>query len=128
MIDNVSSVDNLDFIMESEAFAHADMRVWLLSLAQLSSRRSILLVQKCWEFISNYGKSYAPLSAGIVACVPKKVHVDGIEAKPELEVPKELISSEQLQKSKLQRSPSFVPVGQETSTTKIYEEDTTTSF
>lgn len=30
------------------------------------------------EFVSDYGKSYAPLPAAIVACVPKKVHVDGI--------------------------------------------------
>lgn len=42
----------------------------------------------------------------------------------QLEVPKELISSEQLQELKLQRSPSFVPVDQETNATKIYEEDT----
>lgn len=30
------------------------------------------------EFISDFGKPSAPLPAAIVACVPKKVHVDGI--------------------------------------------------
>lgn len=30
------------------------------------------------EFISDYGKPTAPLPAAIVACVPKKVHVDGV--------------------------------------------------
>lgn len=29
------------------------------------------------EFISDYGKPSAPLPAAIVACVPKKVHIDG---------------------------------------------------
>lgn len=30
------------------------------------------------EFISDFGKPNAPLPAAIVACVPKKVHVDGV--------------------------------------------------
>lgn len=30
------------------------------------------------EFISDFGKPSAPSPAAIVACVPKKVHVDGI--------------------------------------------------
>lgn len=30
------------------------------------------------EFISDFGKPTAPLPAAIVACVPKKVHIDGI--------------------------------------------------
>lgn len=30
------------------------------------------------EFISDFGKPTAPLPAAIVACVPKKVHVEGI--------------------------------------------------
>lgn len=30
------------------------------------------------EFISDYGKPSAPHPAAIVACVPKKVHVEGI--------------------------------------------------
>lgn len=29
------------------------------------------------EFVSDFGKPTAPLPAAIVACVPKKVHVDG---------------------------------------------------
>lgn len=30
------------------------------------------------EFISDYGKPTAPLPAAIVACVPKKAHIDGL--------------------------------------------------
>lgn len=30
------------------------------------------------EFISDFGRPSAPVPAAIVACVPKKVHVDGI--------------------------------------------------
>lgn len=30
------------------------------------------------EFISDYGKPGAPIPAAIVACVPKKVHTDGL--------------------------------------------------
>lgn len=29
------------------------------------------------EFIADFGKSTAPLPAAIVACVPKKVHIEG---------------------------------------------------
>lgn len=29
------------------------------------------------EFVSDFGKPTAPLPAAIVACVPKKVHVEG---------------------------------------------------
>ncbi|KAL0380284.1 UNVERIFIED_CONTAM: Stromal processing peptidase, chloroplastic [Sesamum angustifolium] len=100
------------------------------------------------EFISDYGKPSAPHPAAIVACVPKKVHIDGIgetdfkiepeeivdaieaglkepiEAEPELEIPKELISSEQLQELRLKRNPFFIPVDQEQKTTKVYDEDT----
>lgn len=30
------------------------------------------------EFIADFGKPSAPIPAAIVACVPKKVHIDGI--------------------------------------------------
>lgn len=30
------------------------------------------------EFISDFGRPTAPLAAAIVACVPTKVHVDGV--------------------------------------------------
>lgn len=30
------------------------------------------------EYISDFGKASAPVPAAIVACVPKKVHVDGV--------------------------------------------------
>lgn len=42
----------------------------------------------------------------------------------QLEIPKELISSEQLEELLLQRRPSFVPVDQEKKMTKDYDKDT----
>ncbi|KAK6127843.1 hypothetical protein DH2020_038412 [Rehmannia glutinosa] len=154
MIDNVSSVDNLDFIMESDALGHTvmDQRqgheslvavVGTVTLEEVNSIGAEVL-----EFLSDYGKPTAPHPAAIVACVPKKVHIDGIgetdfkiepeeilaaieaglkepiEAEPELEIPKELISSEQLQELRLQIRPSFVPVDQEKNLIKVYDEDT----
>ncbi|KAL2235414.1 UNVERIFIED_CONTAM: Stromal processing peptidase, chloroplastic, partial [Sesamum indicum] len=41
-----------------------------------------------------------------------------------LDIPKELISSEQLQELRLKQNPSFIPVDQEKKTTKVYDEDT----
>lgn len=33
---------------------------------------------KVLEFVSDFGKPTAPLPAAIVACVPKKVHIEGV--------------------------------------------------
>ncbi|KAL0425212.1 UNVERIFIED_CONTAM: Stromal processing peptidase, chloroplastic [Sesamum radiatum] len=154
MIDNVSSVDNLDFIMESDALGHTvmDQRQGHESLVAVAGTVTLEEVNaigaEVLEFISDYGKPSAPHPAAIVACVPKKVHIDGIgetdfkiepeeivdaieaglkepiEAEPELEIPKELISSEQLQELRLKQNPSFISVDQEQKTTKVYDEDT----
>ncbi|PIN10708.1 N-arginine dibasic convertase NRD1 [Handroanthus impetiginosus] len=154
MIDNVSSVDNLDFIMESDALGHTvmDQRQGHESLVAVAGTVSLEEVNaigaEVLEFISDFGKPSAPPPAAIVACVPKKVHIDGlgetefkiepeeilaaieaglrepIEAEPELEIPKELISSEQLQELRLQQSPSFIPADQEKKMTKVYDEET----
>ncbi|KAI3463546.1 hypothetical protein Pfo_020209 [Paulownia fortunei] len=154
MIDNISSVDNLDFIMESDALSHTvmDQRQGHESLVAVAGTVTLEEVNsigaEVLEFISDYGKPSAPRPAAIVACVPKKVHIDGIgetefkiepeeilaaieaglkepiDAEPELEIPKELISSEQLQELRLQRCPSFIPVDQEKKMTKVYDEDT----
>ncbi|KAG8388150.1 hypothetical protein BUALT_Bualt02G0096000 [Buddleja alternifolia] len=154
MIDNVSSVDNLDFIMETDALGHTvmDQRQGHESLVAIAGTVTLEEVNsvgaEVLEFISDYGKPSAPLPAAIVACVPKKVHIDGIgetefkiapeeilaaieaglkkpiEAEPELEIPKELISSEQLGELTLQQNPSFIPVEQERKVTKVYDEDT----
>ncbi|XP_073144793.1 stromal processing peptidase, chloroplastic [Henckelia pumila] len=153
MIDNVSSVDNLDFIMESDALGHTvmDQRQGHESLVAIAGTVTLEEVNsigaKVLEFISDYGKPSAPLPAAIVACVPKKVHIDGsgetefkltpeeivaaieaglkepIEAEPELEIPKELISAEQLQELRFLRHPSFIPVDQE-KVSKVYDEET----
>ncbi|KAF8409839.1 hypothetical protein HHK36_002357 [Tetracentron sinense] len=42
----------------------------------------------------------------------------------QLEVPKELITSSQLQDLRLQRKPSFIPLSQEVNTTKLYDKET----
>ncbi|KAL7152707.1 hypothetical protein ABFS83_04G116200 [Erythranthe nasuta] len=154
MIDNISSVDNLDFVMESDSLGHTvmDQRQGHESLVAVAGTISLEEVNsigaEVLEFISDYGKPSAPQPAAIVACVPKKVHIDGIgetefkiepeeilasieaglkepiEAEPELEIPKELISSEQLQELSLQQPPSFIPVDQEKKMTKVYDEET----
>lgn len=154
MIDNVSSVDSLDFIMENDALGHTVMD-------QIQGHESLVAVAgtvtleevnsigaEVLEFISDFGKPTAPLPAAIVACVPKKVHVDGmgetefnissceitaamkagleepIEAEPELEVPKELISSSQLDELRLQRDPSFIPLSPKVNITKLHDKET----
>ncbi|XP_010679308.2 stromal processing peptidase, chloroplastic isoform X2 [Beta vulgaris subsp. vulgaris] len=154
MIDNVPSVDNLDFIMESDALGHKVMD-------QLQGHESLVAVAgtvtleevnsigaEVLEFIADFGKPTAPAPAAIVACVPKKVHIDGIgetdfkispsevseaiisglkepiEAELELEVPKDLITSSQLQELRLVRNPSFAPLGAELDGTKLYDKET----
>ncbi|KAF8409840.1 hypothetical protein HHK36_002358 [Tetracentron sinense] len=84
MIDNVPSVDNLDFIMESDALGHIimDQRQGHESLVAVAETVTLEEVNstgaKVLEFMSDFGKPTAPLPAAIVACVPKKVHVDEI--------------------------------------------------
>ncbi|GMY29028.1 stromal processing peptidase, chloroplastic [Fagus crenata] len=154
MIDNVSSVDNLDFIMESDALSHTvmDQRQGHESLVAVAGTVMLEEVNsvgaKVLEYIADFGKATSPLPAAIVACVPKKVHVDGlgetefkispneitdamkagleepIEAEPELEVPKELITSSQLQELRLQCRPSFIPLSPETNVTKVHDKET----
>ncbi|GMH25761.1 hypothetical protein Nepgr_027604 [Nepenthes gracilis] len=154
MIDNVPSVDNLDFIMESDALGHKvmDQRQGHESLVAVAGTVNLEEVNsvaaEVLEFISDFGKPTAPAAAAIVACVPMKVHVDSmgetefkispseisaaiiaglkehIEAEPELEVPKNLITSSQLLELRLKRRPSFVPLDSELNITKSYDKET----
>lgn len=154
MIDNVSSVDNLDFTMESDALGHTVMdqrqgHECLMAVAGTVTLDEVNSIgAEVLEFISDFGKPTAPLPAAIVACVPRKVHVDGIgetefkitsseiiaamksgleepiEAEPELEVPKELISPTQLQELRMQWRPSFIPISPEINDTKVQDKDT----
>ncbi|WCJ27530.1 Stromal processing peptidase chloroplastic [Euphorbia peplus] len=154
MIDNVSSVDNLEFIMESDALGHTVMdqrqgHESLMAIAETVTLEEVNSIgAKVLEFISDFGKPTAPLPAAIVACVPNKVHIDGegetefkispmeitaamesglkepIEAEPELEVPKELISSSQLEELRLQRQPSFVPLLPGVNMLKLHDQET----
>lgn len=153
MIDNVSSVDNLEFIMESDALGHTvmDHRQGHESLVAVSGTVTLEEVNsvgaKVLEFVADFGKPSAPHPAAIVACVPKKVHVEEIgetefeitpseitaairsgleepiEPEPELQVPKELITSSQLLELRSQRRPSFIPIAPENGT-KIYDTET----
>ncbi|BAU00743.1 Stromal processing peptidase [Vigna angularis] len=154
MIDNVSSVDNLDFIMESDALGHKvmDQRQGHESLLAVAGTVTLEEVNsvgaKVLEFIADFAKPTAPLPAAIVACVPKNVHIEGagetefkissteitdaikagldepIQPEPELEVPKELIQSSNLEELKKLRKPTFVPINPETDATKLLDEET----
>ncbi|KAI4295276.1 hypothetical protein L6164_035338 [Bauhinia variegata] len=154
MIDNVSSVDNLDFIMESDALGHKVMdqrqgHESLLAVAGTVTLEEVNAVgAEVLEFIADFGKPTASVPAAIVACVPKKVHIEGIgetefkissneitdaikaglkepiEPEPELEVPKELISSSELEELKMQLKPAFIPVSLETDAIKLHDEET----
>lgn len=154
MIDNVSSLDNLDFVMESDALGHTIMD-------QMQSHESLLAVAgtvtleevnsigaEVLEYISDFGKPSAPVPAAVVACVPRKVHVEGIgesefritpteiisaakegldqpiEPEPELEVPKELITSKQLDELRFLREPCFISVSQDVGSSKVYDKET----
>ncbi|XP_074316103.1 stromal processing peptidase, chloroplastic isoform X2 [Silene latifolia] len=153
MIDNVPSVDNLDFVMESDALGHKVMdqlqgHECLVAVAGTVTQEEVNSIgAEVLEFISDFGKSTAPAPAAIVACVPKKVHNDGsgetdfkispteiseairagleqpIEAEPELEVPKDLINSSELNELRLQRNPMFLPVVAEHGT-KSFDKET----
>ncbi|XP_076939981.1 stromal processing peptidase, chloroplastic-like [Bidens hawaiensis] len=139
MCDNISSVDNLDFVMESDALGHMVMDhkqsyESLISVAGTITLEEVNFIgAQVLEYISDYGKESAPVPAAIVACVPRKVYVDGvgevdfkispseitaaiqeglkepIEPEAEFEVPKDLITSTQVEDLKLQLQPSFVP-------------------
>lgn len=45
------------------------------------------------EYISDFGKPSAPIPAAVVACVPKKVHVEGIGESEFRITPIEIISA-----------------------------------
>uniref|UniRef100_A0A804PW31 Stromal processing peptidase, chloroplastic n=1 Tax=Zea mays TaxID=4577 RepID=A0A804PW31_MAIZE len=154
MIDSVPSVDNLDFIMESDALGHTVMdqlqgHESLLAVAETVTLEEVNTVgAEVLEFISDFGKLNAPLPAAIVACVPQKVHVDGagetefeiypeeiteaikagleepIYREPELEVPKELITQSELDDLKSQCNPSFVPLTKEENAVKVFDSET----
>ncbi|KAJ6880296.1 hypothetical protein NC652_033591 [Populus alba x Populus x berolinensis] len=154
MIDNVSSVDNLEFIMESDALGHTvmDQRQGHESLFAVAGTVTLEEVNsigaKLLEFISDFGKPTAPIPAAIVACVPTKVYFDGlgetefkissseiiaaiksgleeaIEAEPELEVPKELITSTQLEELRLRLTPSFIPLVPDADYMKLHDPET----
>uniref|UniRef100_A0A0D6QV97 Peptidase M16 C-terminal domain-containing protein n=1 Tax=Araucaria cunninghamii TaxID=56994 RepID=A0A0D6QV97_ARACU len=154
MVDNVPSIDNLDFIMESDALGHTVMdqkqgHESLLAVAETVTLEDVNSAgAKVLEFIADFGKTIAPLPAAIVACVPKTVHIDGtedvefkilpeeiissingglnqhIEPEPDLEVPTELISASQLESLWLRQKPSFVPVDQDGTAMKLVDKDT----
>ncbi|GJS89789.1 stromal processing peptidase chloroplastic [Tanacetum coccineum] len=154
MCENISSVDNLDFVMESDALGHMVMdhkqsHESLLGVAGTITLEEVNYVgAQVLEYISDFGNASAPVPAAIVACVPKKVHVDGvgeidfkispeeitaaieeglkepIEPEAEFEVPKELITSAELDDLKLQLKPSFVSTGLDLNATKVHDKET----
>ncbi|KAJ0451311.1 putative processing peptidase [Helianthus annuus] len=154
MCDNISSVDNLDFVMESDALGHMvmDHKQSYESLINVAGTITLEEVNfigaQVLEYISDFGKPSAPVPAAIVVCVPKKVHVDGvgeidfkispseitaaieeglkepIEPEAEFEVPKELITSTELDDLKLQLKPSFISTGLDSNAAKVHDNET----
>ncbi|KAG0463237.1 hypothetical protein HPP92_021713 [Vanilla planifolia] len=154
MIDSIPSVDILDFIMESDALSHTVMdhiqgHECLVAVAETVTLEEVnSICAEVLEFIADFGKPTAPLPAAVVACVPKKVHTDGFEeadfvihpqeitnairaglqepihAEPELAVPKELITSSQLQELRSLHSPAFVSLTDESEIIKRVDSET----
>ncbi|KAF4355476.1 hypothetical protein F8388_015230 [Cannabis sativa] len=116
MIDNVSSVDNLDFIMESDALGHTvmDQRQGHESLATVAGTIKLEEVNS----IGAKGETKFTISPSEITAAIKAGLKEPIEAEPELEVPKELISSSQLRELWLERSPSFISLSPETNISK----------
>eukprot|EP00252_Welwitschia_mirabilis_P010086 TRINITY_DN231_c0_g1_i1.p1 TRINITY_DN231_c0_g1~~TRINITY_DN231_c0_g1_i1.p1 ORF type:complete len:1279 (+),score=278.22 TRINITY_DN231_c0_g1_i1:185-4021(+) len=154
MIDNVPSIDNLDFVMESDALGHTVMdqrqgHECLVAVAETITLEDVNAAgAEVLEYVSDFGKPTAPLPAGIVACVPKTILKDGvgdvefnivpeditasiyeglkepIEPEPELEVPQELISEAELESLWRERNPSFVPVEESGTQLKVFDKET----
>ncbi|KAG0461737.1 hypothetical protein HPP92_022034 [Vanilla planifolia] len=154
MIDSIPSVDILDFIMESDALSHTVMdhiqgHECLVAVAETVTLEEVnSICAEVLEFIADFGKPTAPLPAAVVACVPKKVHTDGFEeadfvihpqeitnairaglqepihAEPELAVPKELITSSQLQELRSLHRPAFVSLTDESEIIKRVDSET----
>ncbi|WOK95316.1 stromal processing peptidase, chloroplastic [Canna indica] len=154
MVDSVPSVDNLEFVMESDALGHTimDQRQGHESLVAVAETVTLEEVNsigaQVLEFISDFGKPTAPLPAAIVACVPGRVHTDelgetdfkiypheitdsileGLEqpihAEPELDVPKELITESMLEELRMQRRPSFISISNGKDVVKLFDKET----
>ncbi|XP_024530004.1 stromal processing peptidase, chloroplastic [Selaginella moellendorffii] len=154
MIDSVPSIDNLDFIMESDAVGHTVMDQQqgyeaLLAVADSVTLEDVHATAKSMlQYVADFGDSNAPVPAAIVACVPKSLHENGrgdIEFKitpdeivesiksglseplapeAEFDVPDELVSAAELSTLKMQRKPCFVPVTDGGTLLKIVNEQT----
>eukprot|EP00245_Coleochaete_scutata_P005274 TRINITY_DN18712_c0_g1_i1.p1 TRINITY_DN18712_c0_g1~~TRINITY_DN18712_c0_g1_i1.p1 ORF type:complete len:1369 (+),score=265.63 TRINITY_DN18712_c0_g1_i1:154-4260(+) len=154
MVDNIPSVDNLDFIMESDALGHTvmDQLQGHESLAGVAQTVTLEDVNKTaallLEYIADFGKPSAPVPAAIVACVPMTIHSESNEveafkitparileviseglrapmvAEPEVEVPKTLLPWKVLQASKAKNVPKFVPLNSHTAHLKFHDEAT----
>ncbi|BBN04418.1 stromal processing peptidase, chloroplastic [Marchantia polymorpha subsp. ruderalis] len=154
MIDNVPSVDNLDFIMESDALGHTVMdqqqgHESLMAVAETVTLEDVNAAAAAMlDYIADFGRPTSPLPAAIVACVPKTLHVENegdkpfeitsdaildailaglngaLSPEPELEVPKELVSPFQLAALRMMRQPSFVTVAERGTQLKHVDDST----
>lgn len=154
MIDNVPSIDNLDFIMESDALGHSvmDQQQGHQSLLAVSGTITLQDVNRIGasllEYIADFSKLSAPVPAAVVVCVPKTIHQDGvgdvdfnisheeilttlkegldepISPEPELEIPKELIGKSMVAKLKQKHSPAFVALSDTDQSLKVFDEAT----
>eukprot|EP00899_Mesostigma_viride_P019537 jgi/Mesvir1/27585/Mv07330-RA.1 len=141
MIDSIPSIDNLDFIMESDALGHTVMDQVQGHEALAMASRTIELEEvnavaaELLAYVADYGLPDAPVPAAVVACVPASHEVDGveepfvitpneidvaitealkqpIEAEAEVEVPDTLIPEEKLAELYKTVKPHFVPMNE----------------
>eukprot|EP01018_Ginkgo_biloba_P028527 Gb_13236 [translate_table: standard] len=154
MIDNVSSINNLNMIMECDSLSHTVMdqqqgHESLIAVAQTVTLEDVNATgAMLLQYISDFGKVTECLPSVVVACVPKTVHEDGIgdtefkivpdeiteamieglnapiHPEPELDVPNELISLLQLEKLRLLQHPTFVPVHHDNTELKVIDKAT----
>eukprot|EP00271_Cylindrocystis_brebissonii_P022866 TRINITY_DN898_c0_g1_i1.p1 TRINITY_DN898_c0_g1~~TRINITY_DN898_c0_g1_i1.p1 ORF type:complete len:1519 (-),score=355.87 TRINITY_DN898_c0_g1_i1:1045-5601(-) len=80
MLDSIPSLDNLDFIMESDALGHTVMDQEQGHQCLSDVGRTITLEEvnevgaSLLEYVADFSKPLAPVPAAIVACVPAAIH------------------------------------------------------
>eukprot|EP01018_Ginkgo_biloba_P017112 Gb_12213 [translate_table: standard] len=115
MIDNVSSINNLNMIMEGHESLIAVAQT--VTLEDVNATGAMLL-----QYISDFGKVTECLPSALVACVPKTVHEDGIGDTEFKIVPEEV--TEAMIRLRLLQHPTFVPVHHDDTELKVIDKAT----
>ncbi|GJY69894.1 stromal processing peptidase chloroplastic [Tanacetum coccineum] len=110
MCENISSVDNLDFVMESDALGHMVMDLKQSHESLLGVAGTITLEEIHVDGVGEIDFKISPKE--ITAAIEEGLK-ESIEPEAEFEVLKEQITSAELDDLKLQLKPSFVSTGGE---------------